>query len=27
VRHVIAKRLVDMTPLLGQLSTSSRDFH
>jgi error-prone DNA polymerase len=27
VRHVIAKRLVDMTPLLGSLSTSSRDFH
>ncbi len=27
VRHVIAKRLVDMTPLLGALSTHSRDFH
>lgn len=27
VRHVIAKRLVDMTPLLGALSTTSRDFH
>jgi error-prone DNA polymerase len=27
VRHVIAKRLVDMTPLLGELSTRSRDFH
>lgn len=27
VRHVIAKRLVDLTPLLGELATSSRDFH
>ena len=27
VRHVIAKRLVDMTPLLGDLATTSRDFH
>ncbi len=27
VRHVIAKRLVDLTPLLGALSTTSRDFH
>ena len=27
VRHVIAKRLVDLTPLLGALATSSRDFH
>jgi error-prone DNA polymerase len=27
VRHVIAKRLVDLTPLLGDLSTTSRDFH
>ncbi len=27
VRHVIAKRLVDMTPQLGALSTTSRDFH
>jgi error-prone DNA polymerase len=27
VRHVVAKRLVDMTPLLGELSTVSRDFH
>jgi len=27
VRHVIAKRLVDMTHLLGDLATSSRDFH
>ncbi len=27
VRHVIAKRLVDMTPLLGELATHSRDFH
>jgi error-prone DNA polymerase len=27
VRHVIAKRLVDLTALLGSLSTVSRDFH
>ena len=27
VRHIVAKRLVDMTPLLGDLSTISRDFH
>ena len=27
VCHVVAKRLVDMTPLLGRLSTVSRDFH
>jgi error-prone DNA polymerase len=27
VRHVIAKRLVDLTPLLGRLATASRDFH
>ena len=27
VRHVIAKRLVDLTPLLGELATTSRDFH
>jgi len=27
VRHVVAKRLVDMTHLLGELTTSSRDFH
>jgi error-prone DNA polymerase len=27
VRHVVAKRLVDLTPLLGALSTVSRDFH
>jgi error-prone DNA polymerase len=27
VRHVIAKRLVDMTAQLGALSTTSRDFH
>ncbi len=27
VRHVIAKRLVDMTHLLGDLATTSRDFH
>jgi len=27
VRHVVAKRLVDLTPLLGSLSTRSRDFH
>ena len=27
VRHLIAKRLVDLTPLLGGLSTASREFH
>ena len=27
VVHVIAGRLVDMTPLLGSLPTKSRDFH
>jgi error-prone DNA polymerase len=27
VRHLIAKRLKDMTPLLGQLATQSREFH
>jgi error-prone DNA polymerase len=27
VRHVIAKRLVDLTHLLGDLATTSRDFH
>jgi error-prone DNA polymerase len=27
VRHVVAKRLVDLTDLLGELSTVSRDFH
>ena len=27
VRHVVAKRLVDLTPMLGDLSTVSRDFH
>ena len=27
VRHVIAKRLVDLTPMLGALVTTSRDFH
>ena len=27
VRHVVAKRLVDLTPMLGALSTASRDFH
>ncbi len=27
VVHLLAKRLVDHTPLLGQLPTSSRDFH
>jgi error-prone DNA polymerase len=27
VRHVIAKRLVDLTDLLGELATTSRDFH
>jgi hypothetical protein len=25
--HLIAGRLVDMTPLLGALPTRSRDFH
>jgi error-prone DNA polymerase len=27
VRHLVAKRLRDLTPLLGALQTSSRDFH
>ena len=27
VRHVVAKRLEDLTPLLGDLATTSRDFH
>jgi len=27
VRHIIAKRLVDLTHLLGELATTSRDFH
>jgi len=27
VVHLVAKRLVDLTPLLGRLETSSRDFH
>jgi error-prone DNA polymerase len=27
VRHLVAKRLVDLTALLGSLSTVSRDFH
>lgn len=27
VRHVIAKALVDLTPMLGALATTSRDFH
>jgi error-prone DNA polymerase len=27
VRHLVAKRLVDLTHLLGELSTVSRDFH
>ena len=27
VRHLIAQRLVDMTPLLGGLATRSREFH
>ena len=27
VRHVIAKRLVDMTHWLGEMETTSRDFH
>ena len=25
--HLLAKRLVDLTPLLGRLPTASRDFH
>ena len=27
VRHLIAKRLVDLTPMLGGLATQSREFH
>jgi error-prone DNA polymerase len=27
VCHLVAKRLVDLTPLLGRLATGSRDFH
>jgi error-prone DNA polymerase len=27
VRHLIAERLHDLTPLLGRLATHSRDFH
>jgi error-prone DNA polymerase len=27
VRHLVAKRLVDMSHLLGDLDTRSRDFH
>jgi error-prone DNA polymerase len=27
VRHLIAHRLVDLTPMLGNLATGSRDFH
>ena len=27
VVHVVAGRLVDLTPMLGALQTSSRDFH
>lgn len=27
VRHLVAQRLQDLTPLLGRLGTSSRDFH
>ena len=27
VRHLIAQRLVNLTPLLGRLGTASRDFH
>ncbi len=27
VSHLIARRLVDLTPWLGRLTTSSRDFH
>jgi error-prone DNA polymerase len=26
VRHLIARRLVDLTPLLGGLTTASREF-
>ena len=26
-RHLVAQHLVDLTPLLGRLATSSRDFH
>jgi error-prone DNA polymerase len=26
VRHLVAKRLVDLSPLLGQLHVGSRDF-
>jgi len=27
ITHLVAKRLVDLTPLLGRLTTRSRDFH
>jgi len=27
VTHLVAKRLVDLTPLLGRLATRSQDFH
>jgi error-prone DNA polymerase len=27
VNHLVARRLVDMTPWLGAVATSSRDFH
>jgi error-prone DNA polymerase len=27
VNHLVARRLVDMTPWLGAVTTSSRDFH
>jgi len=27
IRHLIAKRLVDLSPLLGGLAARSRDFH
>jgi error-prone DNA polymerase len=27
VVHVLARRLTDLTPLLGRLSTTSHDFH
>lgn len=27
VMHLVARRLVDVTPWLGRLGTSSRDFH
>ena len=27
VVHILARRLVDLTPLLGRLATTSHDFH